>query len=357
MPGEFGVAKPWYFPFTRDFWVSGSMKEDDSLLEPTERSRYFEEEPQSCGAGVQIRNLRKVYGDGKVAVDGLNLNLYEGQITVLLGHNGAGKTTTMSVLTGMFSPSSGTALINGYDIRQSMDDARSSMGFCPQHNVLFDELTVHEHLEFAARLKGIPADQARAEVDRYINRLGLTEKARAESSTLSGGMKRKLAVGMALCGRPKVVLLDEPSTGVDPTARHALWDFLNEEKQSKTILLSTHYMNEADVLGDRIAILAGGKLTASGSPFFLKNAYGVGYRLVCVKGRKYSETCLLELLRTYIQSVVIDSENSFEVQILLEKKYIQNFEPMLKQLESSMESCGIMSYGVSFTTLEEVFLK
>ncbi|XP_065093711.1 phospholipid-transporting ATPase ABCA1-like [Ochlerotatus camptorhynchus] len=357
MPGKFGVAKPWYFPLTRDFWGAGYSKENDELLEPMERSSYFEEEPQTSGAGVQIRNLRKVYGADKVAVGGLNLNLYEGQITVLLGHNGAGKTTTMSMLTGMFSPSSGTALINGYDIRRSMDDARTSMGFCPQHNILFDELTVHEHLEFAARLKGVAPDQARPEVDRYINRLGLMEKARTESSTLSGGMKRKLSVGMAMCGSPKVVLLDEPSTGVDPTARHALWDFLLEEKQNKTILLSTHYMNEADVLGDRIAILADGKLTASGSPFFLKNAFGVGYRLVCVKGRKYSETCLLELLRKHIPSVAIDSESSSEVQLLLAKKYIQSFEPMLKQLESNMESCGIMSYGVSFTTLEEVFMK
>ncbi|XP_019557858.3 phospholipid-transporting ATPase ABCA1 [Aedes albopictus] len=357
MPGKFGVAKPWYFPCTKVFWSRKSSNDSDSLLEPTERSRYFEEESHSRASGVQIRNLRKVYAGGKVAVDGLNLNLYEGQITVLLGHNGAGKTTTMSMLTGMFSPSSGTALINGYDIRNRMDDVRSSMGFCPQHNVLFNELTVREHLAFAARLKGTRSGEVRSEVDRYINRLGLMEKARAQASTLSGGMKRKLSVGMAMCGNPKVVLLDEPSTGVDPTARHALWDFLHEEKRDKTVLLSTHYMNEADVLGDRIAILADGKLSASGSPFFLKNAFGVGYRLVCVKGRKYSETCLLETLRRYIPSVKVDSESSSEVQVLLEKKYIQSYEVMLDEMERNMESCGIMSYGVSFTTLEEVFMK
>ncbi|XP_001662815.2 ATP-binding cassette sub-family A member 1 [Aedes aegypti] len=357
MPGKYGVAKPWYFPFTKDFWSRQSSADVDLLLEPTERSKYFEEETQFRASGVQIRNLRKVYGSGKVAVDGLSLNLYEGQITVLLGHNGAGKTTTMSMLTGMFSPSSGTALINGYDIRRRMDEVRGSMGFCPQHNVLFDELTVHEHLQFAARLKGIRSDEVRSQVDRYINRLGLMEKARAEASTLSGGMKRKLSVGMAMCGNPKVVLLDEPSTGVDPTARHALWDFLHEEKRDKTVLLSTHYMNEADVLGDRIAILADGKLSASGSPFFLKNAFGVGYRLICVKGRKYSEACLLETLRKHIPSVKIDHESASEVEVLLEKKYVQRYEAMLEEMERNMESCGVMSYGVSFTTLEEVFMK
>ncbi|XP_055602218.1 phospholipid-transporting ATPase ABCA1-like [Uranotaenia lowii] len=360
MPGQYGIARPWYFPCLG--LVSFKKATPIDSVSPYDsdhpaNANYFEPEPIGTEAGVQIKNLRKVFPGHKVAVDKLNLNLYQGQITVLLGHNGAGKTTTMSMLTGMFSPSSGTATINGHDIRTDMNRVRSSMGLCPQHNVLFDELTVSEHLQFAARLKGVPRNQVHETVTKYINLLGMNDKAKAQSSTLSGGMKRKLTVGMALCGEPKVVLLDEPTTGVDPTARRALWDLLLEEKRNKTILLSTHFMNEADVLGDRIAILAEGKLTAAGSTFFLKSAFGVGYRLICVKGQGYQEERLLSLLRKFIPDVNIEVENASELTIILKKEYTQLFQSMLKELETHMEYCGVTSYGISLTTLEEVFLK
>lgn len=130
--------------------------------------------------------------------------MYESQITALLGHNGAGKSTTMSMLTGLFPPTSGTALVNGFDIRKDIQGVRGSLGLCPQHDILFDELTVEEHLDFFCKLKGYPSHLVRAETDRMVKALQLENKRKAMSSTLSGGMKRKLSVGIALCGESKV---------------------------------------------------------------------------------------------------------------------------------------------------------
>lgn len=157
------------------------------------------------------------------------------------------------MLTGMINPSSGTAFINGKDIRKDMNAIRSSVGFCPQHNILFDNLTVREHITFFSLLKGLHKDDVEREVDKYVKLLKLENKIDTQAKGLSGGMKRKLSVGIALCANSKVVLFDEPSSGVDPSARRDLWDLLQKEKEGRTILLSTHFMLEADVLGDRVS--------------------------------------------------------------------------------------------------------
>uniref|UniRef100_A0A3B5BFF2 ABC transporter domain-containing protein n=1 Tax=Stegastes partitus TaxID=144197 RepID=A0A3B5BFF2_9TELE len=148
---------------------------------------------------------------------------------------------------------------------------RRSLGLCPQHDVLFDNLTVREHLLFYAQVSHYKIPD---EVDRIIRILNLEDKRQARSKTLSGGMKRKLSIGIALIGDSKVVMLDEPTSGMDPSARRATWDLLQGEKRGRTILLTTHFMDEADLLGDRIAIMAGGELQCCGSPLFLKNKYG-----------------------------------------------------------------------------------
>ncbi|XP_055623836.1 phospholipid-transporting ATPase ABCA3-like [Toxorhynchites rutilus septentrionalis] len=359
MPGEFGVAKPWNFLFKREYWGRTVVYGDGLEKSGARRQdqKYFEVEPESIHAGIQIRNLRKVFGDNKVAVQGLDLNMYEDQITVLLGHNGAGKTTTMSMLTGMFSPTSGTAYLNGCDIRTNIEGVRQSLGLCPQHNVLFNEMTVSEHMRFFARLKGVPKSGIASEIESYLQMLELVDKRNAQSHTLSGGMKRKLAVGMALCGGSKVVLLDEPTSGMDPSARRALWDLLQKEKKNRTILLSTHFMDEADVLGDRIAIMAEGVLKTVGSPFFLKKTFGVGYRLICVKGPNCDKDLLCDILRRYIPDASIETDIGSELSFVLKEDYIKLFQRVLEELESQMDRCGITSYGISLTTMEEVFLK
>ncbi|XP_074202336.1 phospholipid-transporting ATPase ABCA3-like [Camelus bactrianus] len=217
----------------------------------------------------------RVKNTTKIAVKDLTLNLYEGQITILLGHNGAGKSTTLSILSGLCLPTSGEAYVNGYDISKQMVQIRKSLGLCPQQDLLFNYLTVSEHLYFYSVIKGIPRKMRLTETNKMLSTFNLLKKRNAFSMSLSGGMKRRLSIIIALIGDSKVVILDEPTSGMDPASRRATWDLLQHYKQGRTILLTTHYMDEADFLGDRIAIMVEGSLRCCGSSVFLKKIYGV----------------------------------------------------------------------------------
>lgn len=363
-PGKFGIPKKWNFIFTSEFWNSNLpyTKQTDSLNrdylnEGTANNR--EDEPTDKQAGIKILELSKMFkkSNGIKAVNGLSLNLYEDQISVLLGHNGAGKTTTMSMLTGMFPPTSGTAIVNGYDIRYDIQNIRNSLGLCPQHNILFDELTVAEHIKFFSKLKGFQDVQIVEEIDKYITMLELEDKRNAQSHTLSGGMKRKLSMAIALCGGSKVVLCDEPTSGMDPAARRVLWNVLQKEKLGRTILLSTHFMDEADILGDRVAIMAAGELNAVGSPFFLKQKFGRGYRLVCVKKSRCNPAILTGLLRKHIPDISIESDIGTELSYVLKHEHRHKYQTVLADLEEHAQQCEISSYGITLPTLEEVFMR
>ncbi|KAJ9596524.1 hypothetical protein L9F63_012466, partial [Diploptera punctata] len=355
-PGEFGVPQKWYFPIQKSYWCG--VKDvphfiaDDELV----HSDLYESEPKNLPAGIQIKNLTKEFKK-KMAVRNMYLNMYEGHITVLLGHNGAGKTTTMSMLTGMITPTSGTALVGGYDIRTEIQKVRESIGYCPQHNILFEELTVREHLYFFSKLKGLKGNSLETEIRKYIRTLELEPKEHAQSQTLSGGMKRKLAAGVALCAGSKVVLFDEPTSGLDPAARRALWDLLEAEKEGRTILLSTHFMDEADLLGDRIAIMAGGELQCCGSSFFLKKKYGAGYHLIIVKGPNCDANAVTKLLREYIADIRVDQNIGSELTYILNEHHSSVFEVMLSKLEENQDTLGLLSYGVGKLGIKTIFAR
>lgn len=356
MPGEFGVPKKWYFPFTKSYWFTSCNLDDEIQSNGFEKNNHFENVSPGKYAGLKIRNLRKTFGC-KVAVKGVNLNMYEDEITVLLGHNGAGKTTTISMLTGMFPPTSGTAVINDSDIRTNIESVRQSLGICPQHNILFDELTVREHIIFFSWLKGVRKDNLNAEVDKYVKVLQLEDKIDTPSCKLSGGMKRKLSVGSAFCGGTKVVLCDEPSSGMDPSARRQMWDLLQSEKAGRTVLLTTHFMDEADVLGDRIAIMAEGEVKCYGTSFFLKKQFGSGYVLTCVKTELCRSSNVTLLLRKYIPKLQVHQEIGAELSYQLPDDYTHIFEEMLSDLEKHSSDLCLNGYGISNSSLEEVFMK
>uniref|UniRef100_A0A8C4H0N4 ABC transporter domain-containing protein n=1 Tax=Dicentrarchus labrax TaxID=13489 RepID=A0A8C4H0N4_DICLA len=365
-PGEYGVPLPSYFFALPSYWCSSprmalvNEKEEEEDAEKALKGEFIEEEPAGLVSGVKIKHLAKefrVSNKTRQAVRDLTLNMFEGQITVLLGHNGAGKTTTLSMLTGLYPPTSGRAYINGYDICQDMALIRRSLGLCPQHDVLFDNLTVREHLLFYAQLKGYSKDKIPDEVDRTIRILNLEDKRQARSKTLSGGMKRKLSIGIALIGDSKVVMLDEPTSGMDPSARRATWDLLQGEKRGRTILLTTHFMDEADLLGDRIAIMAGGELQCCGSPLFLKNKYGAGYHMVIVKDALCNVSEITRLVHMYVPNATMESSAGAELSYILPKESTSRFELLFAELEMNREELGIASYGASVTTMEEVFLR
>uniref|UniRef100_A0A9J8ACW3 P-type phospholipid transporter n=1 Tax=Cyprinus carpio carpio TaxID=630221 RepID=A0A9J8ACW3_CYPCA len=384
-PGQYGIPRPWYFPFTKSYWFGESNTNNT--------------EPTHLELGVYIKNLVKVYHHGKkLAVDGLTLGFYEGQITSFLGHNGAGKTTTMSILTGLFPPTSGTAYIMGKDIRSELSSIRRSLGVCPQHNVLFSMLTAEEHIWFYARLKGLSEEEVKAETEQILSDTGLPHKRKSRTSQLSGGMQRKLSVALAFVGGSKVVILDEPTAGVDPYARRGIWDLLLKYRAGRTIILSTHHMDEADILGDRIAIISHGKLCCVGSSLFLKTQLGTGYYLtlvkkntepslsscrnssstvsfvkkfshcsICLAGTTWSESPAVPVDVALISSLILKhvpaarmvEDLGHEITYVLPYKSAKDgaFVELFHDLDDRLADLCISSYGVSDTTLEEIFLK
>uniref|UniRef100_A0A3P8U6Q8 P-type phospholipid transporter n=1 Tax=Amphiprion percula TaxID=161767 RepID=A0A3P8U6Q8_AMPPE len=404
-PGQYGIPKPWYFPFTKSYWcgtIPVTDENPDLLQDSTEYNKYLEKPPPNMKAGVSVRNLVKIYKTGKkLAVDGLSMDFFESQITSFLGHNGAGKTTTLSILTGLFPPTSGTAFINGYDICTDMDRIRKYLGMCPQHNVLFNELTVEEHIYFYARLKGRSRAEVKMEMDQMIEDVGLPHKRKDLAKNLSGGMQRKLSVAIAFVGGSKIVILDEPTAGVDPYARRGIWELLLKYKQGRTIILSTHHMDEADILGDRIAIISHGKMRCCGSSLFLKKCFGSGYYLTLVrdgtekmaaqrsgmiqakKARQETDcpsngsldegissqtwsnsdpsdlTAVGELVRRHVPEAVFLESIGQEITYILPYGGARDgtFAHLFQDLDRAMNNLGLTSYGISDTTLEEIFLK
>lgn len=230
---DYGQALPLWFPFTKQYWcpslahlpMSASTVEE-KLAEsgiPYESVGSHLKRQSTEGSSIEIHDLRKVFGE-QAAVDGLNLSIYNGEITALLGHNGAGKTTTINILTGAMKPSDGYAIVSGKDIRTSMQDIRQDIGICLQHDCLFPNLTVREHVQFFSRLKGLynqlSKSEAESHIDQAIRDVALFDKRNTFSKNLSGGMKRKLSVAMAFCGGSKVVLLDEVSVAGTSTSLH-----------------------------------------------------------------------------------------------------------------------------------------
>ncbi|XP_065191638.1 phospholipid-transporting ATPase ABCA3-like [Sycon ciliatum] len=364
-PGDYGIPKPFYFFLQKSYWLGvGDSDGEDEVEEAGDEGAQenHEEEPVGVTVGIGIRNLRKVYhtgGKSKVAVENLNLNMYSGQITSLLGHNGAGKTTTMSMLVGLFPPSSGDASIHGHSVRTDIEKVRESLGLCPQHNVLYDALTVEEHLRFFLELKtGRRGVEAKGEIADMIQDLQLEDKTNWKAAELSGGMKRKLSVAIALIGGSKVVVLDEPTSGMDPYARRATWDLLLKHKEGRTMLLTTHFMDEADLLGDRIAIMANGQLVCSGSSLFLKTKFGVGYHLTVVKKNDQTESgkgALVNSVTKFVPGGRLVGDIGAEMSFVLPHDGVDSFCTLFSDLEAKSAEYGISSFGVSVTTMEEVF--
>ncbi|KAM8777566.1 LOW QUALITY PROTEIN: phospholipid-transporting ATPase ABCA3-like [Rhynchonycteris naso] len=359
-PGEYGVPKPWNFFLLHSYWFGEKPKEKHEarkFYEKTE-SKCFEAEPADLVTGIQIQHLCKefrVQNTTKLAVKDVSMNLYEGQITVLLGNNGAGKSTILSILSGLYPATSGEAYVNGYDISKQMVQIRKSLGLCPQQDLLFNYLTVSEHLYFYCVIKGIPRKRYPMEADRMLSAFNLMEKRDAFSKSLSGGMKRQLSIIIALMGDSKVVILDEPTAGMDSTSRKATWDLLRQYKQDRTILLTTHYMDEADVLGDRIAIMMNGSLQCCGSSLFLRKIYGVGYHLVMVKDSHCNVEEISKLIHCHAPSAILKENFKNELSFILPKEDTHSFEALFTDLEDRQKELGIASFGVSITTMDEVF--
>ncbi|XP_065818444.1 glucosylceramide transporter ABCA12 [Labrus bergylta] len=390
-PGKYGIPSPWYFPFKASFWaelcgcVKSNNKARRGLLFTNimqEKQPVFSddkgkgqstlysqaaEDHSDLPVGVALHGLSKMYGD-RVAIQDLNVSFYEGHVTTLLGHNGAGKTTTMSLLTGLFAPTSGTIEVYGRDMQNNIDEVRRELGVCMQYDVLFDHMTTKEHLLLYGQIKAPhwSKGELHEQVRTILEETGMYAHRHKRVGTLSGGMKRKLSISIAFIGGSRLVVLDEPTTGVDPCSRRSIWDIVIQHKKQRTIIMSTHHLDEAEVLSDRITFLERGGLKCVGSPFHLKDKLGQGYKLTLTKKMQNLESEQIDNveLKSFIQAHVPEArlkeaQGGDLVYSLpaFNSSNASSYRSLLTALDSNLDALQLGGYGISDTTLEEVFLQ
>jgi len=297
--------------------------------------------------------LRMVYDDGHVALHGLSLVAKKNSCLGLLGENGAGKTTTISMLTGLFPPTSGNAFVGGYNIVGDIDKVHIVMGLCPQFDILWDDLTCEEHMLFYGRLKGIsPADE-HEHAKTLLNEVGLYESRHKKSSQLSGGMKRRLSLAISMAGNSRIIFLDEPTTGLDPASRRRIWEIIARAKQNRAILLTTHGMDEAETLCNEIGILAHGKLRCFGSGQSLRSQYGEGYQLILAFPPDAAKQ-----VQEFVSSVVPSARLHSKFRGTLEYKIAMGtikVSDLFAVLEKKSKKHGITDWSINQLGLEAVF--
>ena len=316
---------------------------------------------------ILMHSLRKVYpasgrNPPKIALNSLNLHVRKGEVCGLLGKNGCGKTTAFRILCGDHEASSGLALVGGYAVGRNKMKVIESVGNLAQFDLLWPTLSVKEHLEFFALLKGIPWDLAIVKAKSMARIVGLGEENvyNRHAVNLSGGMRRRLSLSIALLGAPNCLLLDEPSTGLDPSTRNRLWNVITSfASEERAIVISTHMMAEADALCDRIAIMGQGKLRVVGENQYLKDKYGSGYvlRLNLVSSTAACHNKAMKFVRDHLHhDATLDHVQARMLHIHLPKeiKLSQVFLTMYS--EDCMALGCINQFSLSQSSLEDVFL-
>ncbi|KAJ3273832.1 hypothetical protein HDV01_003810 [Terramyces sp. JEL0728] len=383
LPTEYGVSKPWYFPveyLLKRFkgqrakqispggqaviGIDDSLKDIDDGLEDidvkAERARILDGRFNEADHLLVLKNMRKVYKNRyigeKIAVNNVTFAVEKDITFGLLGPNGAGKTTLINILTGLYESTEGTARIAGFDIHTENEQVYQNIGICPQFDILWDDLTPIDHLYFYARLKGVEKAEEAQAVQSIVNRLKMKEYENRLAKHLSGGEKRRLSIAISLIGFPTVVFLDEPTTGLDPEVRRSIWNIINEARENKTIILTTHSMEEAEALCQRIAIMAKGRLRCIADQTRLKELYGSGYKIYTNSVPENTEA-----VAKFIESILPDGwskVDSFSTALSYEfparKGYISK---IFNEIENKKSEIGILDYGIGQTTLEEVFVK
>ncbi|XP_031273582.1 ABC transporter A family member 2-like [Pistacia vera] len=359
--------------------------DDEDVLEEENIVKQLSREGVETNVAVQIRGLVKTYpGTRKIgcckskktppyhAVKGLCVNIAKDQLFCLLGPNGAGKTTTISCLTGITPATGGDALIYGNSIGNSvgMSKIRKIIGVCPQFDILWNALSGEEHLQLFASIKGLPSDSIKSVTENSLAEVRLTKAAKVRAGSYSGGMKRRLSVAIALVGDPKLVILDEPTSGMDPITRRHVWDIIQDAKKGRAIILTTHSMEEADILSDRIGIMAKGRLRCIGTSIRLKSRFGTGFVANVSFTESKSEQspsnrpetvatphhdAVKQFFKNHLDVVPKEENKAFLTYIIPHdrEELLTNF---FKELQGREREFGIADIQLGLSTLEEVFL-
>ncbi|ORX36199.1 P-loop containing nucleoside triphosphate hydrolase protein [Piromyces finnis] len=303
------------------------------------------------------KNQSKGKNSEFLAVNDISFKVYQNEIFALLGHNGAGKTTLINIMVGLIKATYGDVYFDGSSISKNVNAIRKDFGVCAQTNIIYDGLTVEDHINFYANLKNVKVD-----VDEVLKELDLLPQKKLKSSKLSGGQKRKLCIGMAIIGNPKYIFLDEPTTGLDPLSRRKIWELLLKKKEGRVIFLTTHYMDEADVLADRKLILNKGKIRCLGTSLYLKNHFNMKYNLDVETNEKEKVN---KIIMNYLpEAIYVENKEANEFESHDNKFYTwrlplnssDHFAPLLNELDNLSGSL-IRKYALSLPTLEELFIR
>jgi len=353
--------------------------DEDVILERNKVKQIIESQTENKPV-IIISNLKKIFMkrisknckkskevQTKMAVKDLSLTVSEGEVLGLLGPNGAGKTTTINMITAEYGASKGKIWVSGYDIQSNVSGAFQNMGYCSQDNPIWENLTLKEHMKIYCLAHGIPEDTINFTINSYLDALGIREHQNKPGKALSGGTKRKLCFAIAMIGNPQVVLLDEPSTGMDPKTKRFMWDTIGKafEGTNRGAILTTHYMDEADALCSKIAIMVMGKLKCIGSNQHLKSKFGQGYVLEIKLNQTKSESSD-KTLETGLEDFIfrlfgrnIDEPEIFGNRYIykISRDAVANLSNVFKELESNKKNLSIEEYSFSQSTLEQVFVQ
>ncbi|GAY25230.1 ABC transporter ATP-binding protein [Desulfurococcaceae archaeon AG1] len=301
---------------------------------------------------VEVEDLHKIYPGGVKALNGVSFKVSKGEVYSLLGPNGAGKTTTMKIIATLLKPTSGRAMVMGIDVTSNPDSVRKIIGYVPQDLSADDELTGIENVVLQARLYGIPKDKAVKRARELLEMVGLGEAANRLVKSYSGGMRRRLELAMGLVNEPELLILDEPTLGLDVQSKLSLWEHIERLKKEKkvTILMTTHYMDEADKLSDRIAIIDRGKIVAEGSPQELKAKVGGDVIMIKISSDPLK---VVEKLR------MIDGVRGVDViegNIRIKVNVAETMLPEILKVLGSVDG-RIESISITRPTLDQVFIE
>jgi len=301
---------------------------------------------------LQVQNLAKNYGDF-TAVKGITFEIPEGEIFSLLGPNGAGKTTTISMLSTLYAPTAGDATIGGHSITKNPMAVKRVIGVVPQELALYEDLTARENLIFWGQMYGLSGKSLNSRVDEVLEQIGLTDKAKNRVKTYSGGMKRRVNIGVGLLHKPRLLFMDEPTVGIDPQSRRAILDTVKDlNKQGMTLLYTTHYMEEAEELSDRVGIIDHGELIAIGTQKELTQQIGETETLILHVGESDDPGALAASLKG-VKDVLEANATDHEVSIIT-----PDAEDILAAVVSKANERGIKirSIDIREPNLEAVFL-
>jgi ABC-2 type transport system ATP-binding protein len=301
---------------------------------------------------LEVNNLAKSYGDF-TAVKGITFDIKEGEIFSLLGPNGAGKTTTISMLSTLYTPSGGDATIGGHSVLKDPMAVRQIIGMVPQDLALYEDLTARENLVFWGQMYGLSGNQLNNRIDEVLEQIGLTDKAKNRIRTYSGGMKRRVNIGVGLLHKPRLLFMDEPTVGIDPQSRRAILDTVKDlNKKGMTVLYTTHYMEEAEELSDRVGIIDHGELIAIGTQAELTRQVGQSETLILHVGENDDPEALAKAL-VGLEGVSQANAVDHEVSVIT-----PDAEDVLAAVISKANERGIKirSIDIREPNLEAVFL-